>query len=155
MIENFIFNDIVLYCKGWYQTPKGDTMLDDLGYLFSKIYGWTPKTEQEIANFMLRVLDEVVVKLNVPANSYKFYTSHALFIDEVRRRMIIYEQSMDMSIIYLVRSVLQVLSRDEIKLNAPHYSKKEHFRLGMLIGEYPISQTYTEMNRRAQEAFNT
>ena len=59
MIENFVYNDIVLYCKGWYQTPKGDIMLDDLGYLFGKIYAWTPKTEEEIAHFMMRVLDKL------------------------------------------------------------------------------------------------
>ena len=58
-----------------------------------------------------------------------------------------------MAIIYLARGILQGLSRDEIKLKAPHYGKKEYFRMGSLFGENPISMTYTEMNRKA-EIFN-
>jgi len=30
-------------------------MLEDLGYLFSKIYAWIPKTEKEIGHMMLIV----------------------------------------------------------------------------------------------------
>ena len=147
-IENFIFNDIVLYCKGWYQTPKGDTMLDDLGYLFSKIYAWTPKTESEIAHFMIKVLDKLYSEIKLEHNN-----NFSELFDEVNRNIRLYQCSFDMAIIYYVHSVLQGLSTEEIKLNAPHYGKKEHFRLGMLLGEYPISQTYTEMNRIAQKAF--
>lgn len=146
MIENFIFNDIVLYCKGWYQTPKGDTMLDDLGYLFSKVYAWTPKTEEDIAHFMIIVLDTLY-------ENKKFNNDFSNLFNEVKRNMRLYQCSFDMGIILYVHSVLQGLSVKEIKLNAPHYGKKEHFRLGMLLGEYPISQTYSEMNRRAQQVF--
>ena len=147
MIKNFIFNDIVLYCKGWYQTPKGDTMLDDLSYLFSKIYAWTPKTEEDIAHFMIIVLDTLY-------ENKKFNNDFSNLFNEVKRNMRLYQCSFDMAIILYISSVLQRLSIDEIKLNAPHYGKKEHFRLGMIIGEYPISQTYTEMNRIAQKAFD-
>lgn len=149
MIKNFIFNDIVLYCKGWYQTPKGDTMLDDLGYLFSKIYAWTPRTESEIAHFMIIVLDRLYSEMKLEHNN-----DFSKLFNEVNRNIHLYQYSFDMAIIYYIRSVLLGLSTKEIKLNAPHYGKKEHFRLGMLIGEYPISQTYAEMNRRAQKVFN-
>ena len=148
MITNFLFNDIVLYCKGWYQTPKGDTMLDDLGYLFSKIYAWTPKTEEDIAHFMVIVLDRLYSEMKLEHND-----SFSKLFGEINRNIRLYQCSFDMAIILYVHSILQRLSTDEIKLNAPHYDKKEHFRLGMLMGEYPISQTYTEMNRIAQKAF--
>ena len=149
MIKNFIFNDIVLYCKGWYKTPKGNTMLDDLGYLFGKIYAWVPKTESEIAHFMIIVLDKLYSEMKLEHNN-----DFSKLFDEVKRNIHLYECSFDMAIIYYVHSVLQGLSVKEIKLNAPYYGKKEHFRLGMLLGEYPISQTYAEMNRRAQKVFN-
>lgn len=148
MIENFIFNDIILYCKGWYQTPKGDTMLDDLGYLFSKVYAWTPNTEEAIAYFMIIVLDRLYSEMKLERND-----SFSKLFGEINRNIRLYQCSFNMAIILYVHSILQGLSTEEIKLNAPHYGKKEHFRLGILLGEYPISQTYTEMNRIAQKAF--
>lgn len=152
MITDFIYNDIVLYCKGWYQ--KNGNMLEDLGYLFSKIYAWTPKTEKEIGHMMLIVLDKLYDGLDKPINSYRFYNKHSIFMEEISKYMSLYEISMDMAIIYLVRGILQGLSQDEIKLKAPHYGKKEYFRMGSLFGINPISMTYTEMNRRAQKVFS-
>lgn len=146
MIENFIFNDIVLYCKGWYQTPKGDSMLDDLGYLFSKIYAWIPKTESEIAHFMIIVLDRLYFEMKLEHNN-----DFSKLFEEVNRNIRLYKCSFDMAIILYVRSILQGLSAEKIKLNSPHYGKREHFRLSMLLGEYPISQSYTEMNGIAQK----
>jgi len=152
MITDFIYNDIVLYCKGWYQ--KNGNMLEDLGYLFSKIYTWTPKTEKEIGHMMLIVLDELYDKLDKPINSYRFYNKHSIFMEEISKYMSLYGISMDMAIIYLVRNVLQGLSQNEIKLKAPHYGKKEYFRMGSLSRINPISMTYTEMNRRTKKIFN-
>ena len=152
MIKNFIYNDIVLYCKGWYQ--KDGNMLEDLGYLFSKIYAWRPTKENEIARMMMVALDQLYEEIEGPISPYRFYNKHAIFMDEIYKRMDIFEQSMDMAIICLVRSIFQGLSKDEIKLNAPHYGKKEYFRMGSLFGMTPISMTYTEMNRRAERMFN-
>lgn len=151
MITDFIYNDIVLYCKGWYQ--KNGNMLEDLGYLFSKLYTWTPKTEKEISHMMLIALDKLCDNIDKP-NPYRFYNKHAIFMEELHKYMSLYEVSMDMAIIYLVRKVFQGLSKEEIKLKAPHYGKKEYFRMGSLFGTNPISMTYAEMNRRAQKVFN-
>lgn len=153
MIENFIYNDIVLYCKGWYQTPKGDTILDDLGYLFSKIYTWTPKTEEEIAHFMMRVLDKLYDEKGIRFDSESWINNFSGFHNEIKRNMRIYNCSFDMAIIWVVHSILQQLDRNEIKLNRPVYGKKEHFRMGQFFGEYPISMTYKEMNNRAIKMF--
>lgn len=152
MITNFVYNDIVLYSKGWYY--KNGNILEDLGYLFSKIYAWTPKTEKEIGHMMLIVLDKLCEQLDTPISPYRFYNKHSLFMEEIQNRMRMYNQSMDMAIIYLVRGILQGLSREEIKLNKPHYGKKEYFRMGTLFGKIPpISMTYTEMNRMAAKTF--
>ena len=153
MIENFIYNDIVLYCKGWYQTPEGDTMLDDLGYLFGKIYAWTPKTEEEIAHFMMRVLDKLYDEQGIRFDSESWINNFSGFHNEIKCNMRMYNCSFDMAIILVVHSILQRLDTNEIKLNPPVYGKKEHFRMGQFFGEYPISMTYTEMNRRAQQMF--
>lgn len=153
MIENFRFNDIVLYCKGWYQTPEGEAMLDDLAYLFGEIYGWRPKTEEEIAHFMLIVLDNLFQEQDIKFKSDSWIYCFSGFSNEVKKKMRIYDCSYDMAIILTVRSILQHLSVDEIKLNKPVYGKGKHFRMGSLFTRLPLSMTYKEMNRRAAKIF--
>lgn len=152
MIKDFIFNDIVLYAKGWYQ--RSENIVDDLGYLFSKIYGWQPTTEKEVADFMVRVLDKLYEQKEITFKADSNMHCFTGFHNEVNRRMSIYNVSYNRAVILLVLSELQQLSVDEIKLKAPHFGKKEHFRMGMLFGEWPKSMTYKEMNKRAQKAFN-
>lgn len=151
MVKNFIFNDIVLYAKGWYQ--RSENIVDDLAYLFEQIYGWVTADEGEIALRMLRVLDSLYKAMDLKQENYGMFNSHFLLEQGIRKCMSVYDVSRDMATIYVAMSVLQGLSKDEIKLNAPHYGKKEHFRMGTLFGKYNISMTYTEMNRRAQKAF--
>jgi hypothetical protein len=155
MITNFVYNDIVLYAKGWYE--KSDNILDDLGYLFSKIYAWTPKSDEEVAHFMLITIDALYEELGIAfsTNSYgRYNNSFASFYDEINRRARIYNVSFNMSIILWAMSKLAEIDKTKIKLNAPKYGKKEHFRMGRMFGgKYPISMTYTEMNRRAKQIF--
>ena len=153
MIKDFVFNDIVLYCKGWYQSPDGDTILDDLGYLFGEIYAWTPKTEEEVAHFMMKVLDKLYEEQDRKFNSESLMDSFSGFYKQVRRYMWLYNCSFDMAVIWTVHSILQGLSSKEIKLNPPVYGKKKHFRMGQFFGKYPISMTYKEMNNRAIKMF--
>ena len=153
-ITDFKYNDVVLYAKGWYE--RSGNICEDLDYIFSKIYGWTQPTEQEVSHRMMIVLDRLYEAADVTKKDcpYCWYMSHALFEEEVRKRISLYKDcSRDMAIVLTVLSILQGLSKDDIKLNAPHYGKKEHFRMGSLCGKNPISMTYTEMNRLAQQMF--
>lgn len=153
MIENFVFNDIVLYAKGWYK--KSGDIVKDLGYLFSKIYAWEPTTEAEISAFMLMVLDKVYDEKCIMFKADSCLHCFSGFYNSIKKRMALYDISFDRAIILEVLGILQAMPRDEIKLKAPHYGKKEHFRMGRLFGEYPISMTYTEMNKIAQRTFNS
>ena len=154
-IENFVFNDIVLYAKGWYQGTEN--LCEDLGYFFSKVYGWTPKNEDEVSILMLRVLDKIYAELHLDTNpdkvSGKWLATHSQMEGEIRKQMRLYNCTRAMAIIYSAFSVLHCMSCDEIKLNPPVYGKKEKFRLGCIGHKYPISQTYKEMNRIAREFF--
>ena len=148
MIENFVYNDIVLYAKGWY--VKDGDIVKDLSYLFSKIYAYTPKTENEVAHYMLRVLDKLYTQQGIAFNDETRY-GFAAFYGEIERDMHLYKVSFDMAIILYVKNILLRLDEKEIKLNPPHYGKKEYFRIG---GGFPISTTYKEMNRIAEMVFN-
>lgn len=139
MITDTKYNDIILYCKGWYY--KNGNLLEDLGYLFSNIYYTKAKNEKTIALMMLNALDDI------DAHSGRYRSLHS-FLGEIERYKDLYDVSLDMAVIYFVKSAFVELSNKEIKLTAPRYGKKEYFRLSK-----NISMTYAEMNRIARKTF--
>lgn len=150
-VENFLYNDIVLYCKGWYHR-EGSTILQDLGYLFHKVYGWTPETEREVAHMMVRALDRFYEEANITlstTNDYPRLNSFTAFHDFVCDRMSMEHLSYNMAVIRTVRLLFSRLGKDEIKLNPPVYGRKEYFKMQT---DKP-SMTYKEMNRIAKEYF--
>lgn len=154
MIKNFRYNDIVLYSKGWYK--RSDDICEDLGYLFRKIYGWTPTRPDEVADFMLTAVDRLYEEKKIAFDSERcgrWNNSFHSFNREIKQRMSLYNVSWDMAIIYWALNVFSQLTVDEIQINPPVYGKKEHFRMGRLFKEFPISMTYAEMNRIAQRTF--
>ena len=162
-ITNFRFNDIVLYSKGWYEPTEN--ILNDLGYLFSKVYGWNATEvyknketiEEEIARMMIKAIDYLYelkgIKFDTNFNG-RWSNSFTSFMGEINKRMRLNNTlTFNMACIQWAMFIFSQLADDEIKLNPPHYDKHEHFRKGMMFGKHPISMTYTEMNRIAQEAF--
>lgn len=154
-IENFIYNDIVLYSKGWFSS-KEDIAWKDLGYFFSKIYAFPPKTESEVALLMLLVLEKLHQELELDRDPEKvaacWLSTPFRLEQEIRRIMVFYNLERDGATIQAVLNVLHKLSNEEIELKRPVYSKKFPFRLGGYFTKYP-SMTYAEMNRRAIKMF--
>lgn len=154
-IKDYTFNDIVLYAKGWYK--RTDNICEDLGYFFKRVYWVSNCSEAHIALLMLRLLDDVYNKLSLPRNpecvAGKWLATHNQFESEVRLLMALYGCNRDIAIIHTVLGVLHSMTKDEIELNPPKFGKKERFRLGCIGEDYPISQTYTEMNRIVQKHF--
>lgn len=62
MIENFKYNDIVLYAKGWLE-HKGNDTCEDLAYLLGQMYGWSSTPDDEISMMMLRVFDCLIEEM--------------------------------------------------------------------------------------------
>jgi hypothetical protein len=155
-IENFLYNDIVLYSKGWFQS-KEDIVWKDLAYFFSKIYAFPPKNESEVALLMLLVLEKIHQKLELDRDpekvSARWLSTPYRLEQEIRRIMLLYDYDRDRATIQAVLHVLHTLSNDEIKLKRPVYSKKFPFRLGGYFTKYPISMTYAEMNKKAIKMF--
>lgn len=155
-IENFLYNDIVLYSKGWFQS-KEDIVWKDLAYFFSEIYAFPPKNESDVALLMLLVLEKLHKELNLDRDPEKvpacWLSTPYRLEQEIRRIMLLYDFGRDRATIQAVLHVLHKLSTEEIKLKRPVYSKKFPFRLGGYFYKYPISMTYAEMNRKAIEMF--
>jgi hypothetical protein len=155
-IENFIYNNIVLYSKGWFQS-KEDIVWKDLAYFFSEIYAFPPKNESEVALLMLLVLEKLHKELNLDRDPEKvpacWLSTPYRLEQEIRRIMLLYDFGRDRATIQAVLHVLHKLSTEEIKLKRPVYSKKFPFRMGGCFTKYPISMTYKEMNKKAIEMF--
>ena len=151
-IENFFFNDIVLYSKGWY-CFKENIVWKDLAYFFSKIYAFSPKTESEVALLMLLVLEKLHQELELDRDPEKvpacWLSTPYRLEQEIRKKMLFLDCNRDSATIRAVLSVLSKLSKEDIKLKRPVYSKKFPFRLDRTH----ISMTYPEMNKRAIEIF--
>lgn len=163
-IQNFRFNDLVLYCKGWYES-SGNTeesffndleraiKMDDNHYY----YNHRKMHKSEIIHFLLNALDLVYEHLdNDEKRNGRWYYSHSSFYEEVQRRMHLYDCSQEYAIALLVHGILQGLTKDEIKLNKPVY-KKGSWRLGSYWDDNPQksrSMTYKYMNKRASMMFD-
>ena len=144
MIENFTYNDIILYAKGWY---KREDIVKDLAYIFGQIYGWVSESEHEIAYKMLRVIDRIDEELK--DTKYQRVNLQRFYSEVHDHYVCLYNVSFDMGIILWCLSRMLELNREYIKLNPPHYGKKEHFRM-----DGKPSMTYAEMNRIAKKMFN-
>ena len=155
-IENFLYNDIVLYSKGWYRS-KENIVWKDLSYFFSKIYAFPPKTESEVALLMLLILEKLHKELELDRDPEKvparWLSTPYRLEQEIRRKMLFLDYNRDNATIWAVLHVLSTLSKEEIKLKRPVYSKKFPFRLGGSFTKFPISMTYKEMNRKAIKMF--
>lgn len=151
-IENFLYNDIVLYSKGWFCSKEG-IVWKDLAYFFSKIYAFPPKNESEVALLMLLILGKLHQEFELDRDPEKvpacWLSTPYRLEEEIRKSMSLHDFNRDRATIQVILNVLQTLSIKEIKLKRPVYSKKFPFRLDRT----PISMTYTEMNRRAIKMF--
>lgn len=80
-----IFNNTVLYCKGWYKCS--DEMWKDLARCIAVDYRITLSTEQEVVDYLLFLLDENidVYKLNNRRFGFRYFMGQInYFIDEYK-----------------------------------------------------------------------
>lgn len=150
IIKNFTYNDIVLYCKGWYY--KNGNAIEDLGYLFSKVYGWIPTDVKDIAYFMLRAWEKYLDESDT-RNNYGQCKDFAEFQRTINDYMRLYDCDFNMACIKWVRDMFVQVDMKTIELNRPVYGKKEYFRLGPCDINKGISMTYKHMNDIAVKTF--
>jgi len=160
MIENFEWNDVVLTCKGWYESCGN--IVTDLAVAIEQnnnrsICFKDKANACEVASVLMNsVLPSYWEKLSEsekqkPCNLYK----SSEFYQKIKRNMDLFGCGFDMAVIYAVNDVFcNHVTRDNIKLNKPVYGKGSR-RLGSLFGDkYPISMTYKHMNDTASRMFD-
>lgn len=149
-IENFRFNDVVLYAKGWYEHSE-DFMKDLDKYIRMNENYYYPRkmSEIDIMDYMLIALDIVYRHCTPEELKYNcLYHSHAVFLEKVRRNQAIYKVNFEHAVCLIVYSILQGLSTEQIKLNAPRYDKRHRYGGGLFSRGPKHGMTYKEMYRR-------
>ena len=149
-IENFRFNDVVLYAKGWYEHT--DNFMKDLEkYIRMNNNYWYPSemSDIDIMSYMLKALD-IVYEHCTPEELKNYFLchSHAVFLEKVRHNQAIYNVSFEHAACFIVYSILQGLSIEQIKLNAPRYDKKHRYGGGFFSKKSTHGMTYKEMYKR-------
>lgn len=159
-IENYEWNDVILYAKGWYK--KSGNVFADVAECIKRNTNRcirVPKREDDLKSFavywLLKILDDLHEKFNVDEKSGQFwlYGHHNLY-SEVIKRQSFFELTYEEAVCWCVLNVLMELNRYQVKLNPPVYKRGER-RLGNNLSkdEYPISMTYKHMNDIAKRIF--
>jgi hypothetical protein len=164
-IENFRFNDLVLYCKGWYEAywertserNNKDMFFADLerAIKMNKDYWYPDKmSKDEVIGYLLKALDLIYTYLDdEDKRNGRWLCSHKAFRDETKKYMSLYNIDEEYAIALMIHGILQCMSKDEIKLNKPVY-KRGSWRLGRCDDKPSISMTYKYMNSRASKMFD-
>lgn len=150
VIENFRFNDVVLYSKGWY-AHSGDFMKDLEKHIRQNEDYWYPEkmTDTDIMNYMLKALDIIYEHCTTEElKNRSLYHSHAAFLEKIKYDQHFYNISFEYAVCSLVYGILQGLTNEQIKLNRPKYNKKHRFGFGLWKEGNNPGMTYKEMNRR-------
>lgn len=147
-LENFRYNEVVLYCKGWYVAT--DNILADLEKYIRRNEDYCyPKTmhASDIMGHMLNALELLYESL--PAEELKnkcWYHTHKDFIFKVQYYEKLFSVDFEEAVCLLVCSIFQNLSNKFIKLNPPKYDKQHRYG-GGLLGSPKQGMTYKEMNK--------
>ena len=155
-IENFRFNDVVLYAKGWYE--HSDNFMKDLEkYIRMNEDYYYPKemSDIDIMNYMLKALD--IVYEHCDAEDLKcghLYHSHASFLERVRHMQNFYGDTFEKAVCLIVYGILQGLSKTQISLNPPCYDKKHRCGGGLFNKKEKQGITYKEMYKNWYKMLN-
>lgn len=153
-LEDWYFNDLALYAKGWYERKD---LVEDMKHIFETIYGYTPDTKHSLVTMMFQVLDKLRDHLE-PGERY-WWTSLVTLDDHITRNMCIYSEGRDEAIIHTVLTILMEMEASVLCLKKPVYGKNMYFRKGPGIFathedvRKSRTKTYKQMNEEASRFF--
>ena len=150
-LRNFRFNDLVLYCKGWYEGTN-DIFVDFERYIrMNEDYFYPPKmSRQDIIQYSLKAIDLVFDRLTKEERSNHYLGTMAKFYDYVRHKMWLYNKDFEETLLFVVHEFLQGLDRKQIELIPPTYGKSKP-KIGW---SYKQGMTYKEMNNRVKSLWH-
>ena len=151
-IENFRFNDLVLYSKGWYES-SGDFYADLEKYIrMNDDYYYDPKpfSETTLVRYMTKALEAVLDYYTEDEKKNSQYASISKFFDLANHNMWLYNTNFNGGVIYTIYGFLQGLDKNQIKLTPPVYGKGRPRYGGW---EKKQGMTYKQMNNIVKKFF--
>lgn len=150
-IKNFRYNDLVLYCKGWYEDTN-DIFADFEKYIKMNGDYWYPKqmTRKDVITHALRAVDLVFDHFTKEERHNHYLGSMFKFYDYTTHKMWVYNvKDFEVATLLVVHEFLQGLERKQIELIPPTYGKGKpkigwHYKEGM---------TYKQMNDEVKKVF--
>lgn len=160
MIENFEWNDLVLTCKGWYEST-GSLCADFAAAIENNenryIVIEDKYNEKRIASILMNVVLpsfwELLSDEDKERRCFLYRTDY--FWQKIGHYIDLYDCTLERAVLFSVNDLFcNHVTRDLIKLNKPVYGKGKR-RLGnLLTGGCSKSMTYKHMNDIASKMFD-
>ena len=150
-IKNFRYNDLVLYCKGWYEGTD-DIFADFERYIKMNDDYCYPKqmTRKDVITHALRAVDLVFNSFTNEERYNHYLGTMSKFYSKTTYTMLVYNiKDFEVATLFVVLEFLQGLDKDQIDIIPPTY-KKNKPKLGW---GYKFGMTYQEMNKLAKATF--
>ena len=154
-LEDWRFNDLVLYAKGWYEHKD---LVEDMKHIFKTVYGYIPSTKHELAIMMFRVID--ILRDHLEPGECYWWTSLVSLDNQITHNICIYDEDRDEATIHAVLSILTEIEASVLCIKKPVYGKKMYFRKGPGIFathedvRKSRTKTYKQMNKEASRFFD-
>lgn len=146
-------NHFILWCKGWYvpKQPERDRDVFENVIEILKLDGYCYVTNKHnVLDILLNYIDELV-DTGVVKNHR--YLRKQVWNSEVQKYMMWKEGDYEKSLLMVIRNFFAYeLTRDEIKLNPPVYSRKL-YKMGFIAPTH-FGNSYKLANYKANKFFN-
>lgn len=163
-IENFEWNDLVLFSKGWYENDANTE--DEFFKCVENVIKLNENRSFEknmhrddIMNMMFNVHTQILNHLTDEEKKSPYWcATPKYFYDAVkgwiRRSKMYYNEdiSFDYASARVILDIMSDMTKDQIEMKKPVYGKGR-LRIGKIDNKDPMSISYKQMNKMATEFF--
>ena len=164
-ITNFEWNDLVLYSKGWYDNNTNTeheffNRIESIIKMNTNRSYYDKMQRDEIMGMLFNAHNQIISHLNDEERKTPFWCATPAYFyeavkDWMRRADWYYNEkiSLDYASARVILDIMSNMTTEQIELRKPVYGKGK-MRIGTMFGKQrPISLTYTQMNREAEQVF--
>ena len=150
-MENVRLNNFILWCKGWYESVNDEMDILDQALIALKLDGYEFATKNHVLGIILNCIDEMIDKKIIDSriNALRISRLH----QSISENMHFYELNYNEALAFTIMSLFKYeLTKDNIKLNPPVYSRKL-YKMGFVAPKY-FGNSYKMANYKANKFFN-
>lgn len=144
-------NNFILWCKGWYESVNDEMDILDQALIALKLDGYEFATKNHVLGILLNCIDEMIDEKIIDSriNALRISRLH----QSISENMHFYELNYNEALAFTVMSLFKYeLTKDNIKLNPPVYSRKL-YKMGFVAPKH-FGNSYKMANYKANKFFN-